>query len=445
MLQKASLEDGIESAGVDLLLREPFFAHLLSSIPRMITEKVPIAGLEWNGQSPQFLFHPDFAKKAGNLAQRTSWVKHLLLHLVMKHLLRRHGTDTKLHQIAADLVVSQLIKPFPQIPDATTLDSFPELKLKKDESLDYYYDKVNILLQNMKQAGFDPGRENGLDDSSAGDLSGEKGLSTKGDLGSKAGTKKGKAEVPGWVMKTKIPKSAMALARLYQAPDGDLQHKTAPRGDSGDWIAAEYSLEAIALRALDRTGPAQRGTMPAGILRLLEEYETKRKPAMDWKRTLRLFTGSSYRTKIAHTLKRVSKRYGTRPGIRIKKLQRLCMAIDTSGSVGDKELAMVFNEIHHAWKAGAEVVVVECDAEVQTSYPYRGKAPKASKGGGGTAFTPVLEWAKNQPKFDAIIYLTDGEGPEPEVKPTCPLLWLILPGNEQVDFKVGRSVVMTET
>ena len=104
-----TVDDIIASAGVDLLLKEPFYAHLLSSIPRLISEKVEVAGLEWTGQAPQFLFHPEFAKKAGNPNQRTSWVKHLLLHVVMKHLLRRKGTDPKLHEVAADLVVSQLL------------------------------------------------------------------------------------------------------------------------------------------------------------------------------------------------------------------------------------------------------------------------------------------------------------------------------------------------
>ena len=47
MMHMAALENVIESAGVDLFLREPFFAHLLSSIPRLISEKVDVAGFEW--------------------------------------------------------------------------------------------------------------------------------------------------------------------------------------------------------------------------------------------------------------------------------------------------------------------------------------------------------------------------------------------------------------
>ena len=41
-----TVDDIIASAGVDLLLKEPFYAHLLSSIPRLISEKVEVTGME---------------------------------------------------------------------------------------------------------------------------------------------------------------------------------------------------------------------------------------------------------------------------------------------------------------------------------------------------------------------------------------------------------------
>jgi hypothetical protein len=39
-----TVDDIIASAGVDLLLKEPFYAHLLSSIPRLISEKIKVGG-----------------------------------------------------------------------------------------------------------------------------------------------------------------------------------------------------------------------------------------------------------------------------------------------------------------------------------------------------------------------------------------------------------------
>ena len=64
-------------------------------------------------------------------------------------------------------------------------------------------------------------------------------------------------------------------------------------------------------------------------------------------------------------MKRISKRYGTRPGIKIKRYQRLAVAVDTSGSIKENDFVIFFNEIHSMWKQGAEIVVLECDAEVK--------------------------------------------------------------------------------
>ena len=43
------------------------------------------------------------------------------------------------------------------------------------------------------------------------------------------------------------------------------------------------------------------------------------------------------------------------------------------------------------WKFGAEVHVLECDADVQKKYSYRGRTPEFVHGGGGTSFDPVFE------------------------------------------------------
>lgn len=71
--------------------------------------------------------------------------------------------------------------------------------------------------------------------------------------------------------------------------------------------------------------------------------------------------------------------------------------------------------------------MLECDAAVQRSYEYRGVAPDSVEGRGGTAFTPAFEWLREprNGRFDACVYLTDGHGPEPLVRPRCALMWVI--------------------
>ena len=56
-----TVDDIIASAGVDFLLKEPFYAHLLSTIPRLISEKVEVTGMELTESiclySPWTVFH----------------------------------------------------------------------------------------------------------------------------------------------------------------------------------------------------------------------------------------------------------------------------------------------------------------------------------------------------------------------------------------------------
>ena len=48
----------------------------------------------------------------------------------------------KLFNIAADLVVNQLIKPW-KLPDsAITLETFPKLKLPRNKSVEWYYENL---------------------------------------------------------------------------------------------------------------------------------------------------------------------------------------------------------------------------------------------------------------------------------------------------------------
>ena len=145
-------------------------------------------------------------------------------------------------------------------------------------------------------------------------------------------------------------------------------------------------------------------------------------------------------------MKRFSKRFGTRPGIKIKRFQKLAVAIDTSGSINIDDFNDFFGEIHSMWRFGAEIDVLECDADVQKKYSYRGRTPKFVHGGGGTSFDPVFEHIRSNrfERYDGCIYLTDGYAPEPKIKPPCKVFWCITKdGKVGPHLKFGRVVKMT--
>ncbi len=411
----ANVADEVSRGIVALLLKEPFYGHLLSGVVRRIDDKVPTAAVSLTPSGLHLIVNPEFFMKELKKDERVAVIKHEALHLLFRHLYRpliQHG-DPKLFNIAADLVVNQHIAPWPLPEMAVTLRNFPDMDLAANQTLEWYYEKFKALKQAM-----DAGKDTGA------------------------------------------PQSEEALERALGEPQqgdhsfwfaggGEGFGEEGPKGQAGPQLteglrqALEADLERHLLRARDRAASKGWGLLPAEIRTELEALAQRRKPQIDWKRTLRLFASSGYRTEVVPTQRRMSKRFGTFPGIRIRRKQRLAVVIDTSGSISEEVLEVFFREIHGIWRNDAEVMVVECDAAVQRSYPYKGQTPKAVEGGGGTRFDPALAWVRdprNGP-FDACIYLTDGYAGAPEVRTRCPLLWVITADGHTGDhLKFGRVV-----
>lgn len=401
---------------VALLLKEPFYGHLLSGVVRRIDDKVGTAAVSLTPHGLHLIVNPEFFMKELKKDERVAVIKHEALHLLFRHLYRPliQKGDAKLFNIAADLVVNQHVAPWPLPEMAVTLRAFPDMDLEPNQTLEWYYAKLKSLNEAMQS-------------------------------GSSTGS----------------PQSEEALKRVMGEPQqgdhsfwfaggGEGFGESGPEGSGGGSVlseglrsAMEADLERHLLRARDHSASKGWGSLPAEIRIELEAIAQRRKPQIDWKRSLRLFASSGYRTEVVATNRRMSKRFGTFPGIRIRRKQRLAVVIDTSGSIDDDVLEIFFREVHGIWKNDAQVMLVECDADVQRTYEYKGKTPKAVDGGGGTCFDPALAWVSNplHGPFDACIYLTDGYAGEPEVRPRCPLLWVITAGgNIGTHLKFGRVI-----
>jgi len=372
------IEEEVSRAILALLEREPFFAHVLGGVERSFGDAVPTAGVGVRDGRLVLFVNPDFFLKTLRAApERVGVLKHEVLHLVLRHVFRRR-TDPARWNVAADLVVNQLVgRPWKLPEGAILLQLFPGFPA--DETADRYYDLL------------------------AGD------------------------------------------ALPAPAEHGDHGHWG--EGDAGG--AGGLMVDRVVAQAAERVGRGGDrgwGKLPGGLVEAIEATFARRRPQLDWRRVVRLFGASSRRTRIKATLRQPSARYGTLPGIRVQRLSRLAVGLDTSGSISDDDLGRFFAEVHGMWRAGAEVVIFECDAQVQRVYPYRGKLPTSVAGRGGTAFDPVFERLReDRRRWDGCLYLTDGEGPTPEVKPPCPLLWVLTPGSNPERVRFGRAVVLPQT
>lgn len=117
------------------------------------------------------------------------------------------------------------------------------------------------------------------------------------------------------------------------------------------------------------------------------------------------------------------------PSVARSGLGAIVIAVDTSGSISEKELEQFAGEISSICdEAQPESVhVVYCDAAVQAVQQFGPSEPiqLQPKGGGGTDFRPVFQWVEENGLEPAcLIYLTDllcHSYPNP---PDYPVLWV---------------------
>lgn len=195
---------------------------------------------------------------------------------------------------------------------------------------------------------------------------------------------------------------------------------------------AENIVRSMVSEAVSKT----RGNVPASIKQMIDEMMESK---VNWRGILRNFVAKRRSTKKSPTWRKRSRRLGTLvPGNKKNRKLNLVVAVDTSGSVSDKELALFTGEIQKIYQSGADITVIECDAAVQNVYQYTKKIERSNgmtfKGRGGTDFRPVFEYildpVKTKVKPDAVIFLTDGYGPAPDVF-KIPTLWCLTPGGRR--------------
>ncbi|MFD1660631.1 VWA-like domain-containing protein [Streptomyces caeni] len=184
---------------------------------------------------------------------------------------------------------------------------------------------------------------------------------------------------------------------------------------------------AEAMRAHQRT----RGTLPAGWRRWAEEVL---EPTVDWRQVLSgavreaaAWAGGA----VDYTYRRPSRRTpalrgAVLPSLR-RPLPRVAIVVDTSGSMGEGELAAALGEITGVLREvgvrGNRVAVLACDADVHAVSRVMTAEQVALDGGGGTDMRVGVEAAlamRDRPRI--VIVLTDGFTPWPAEAPSCRLI-----------------------
>ena len=121
------------------------------------------------------------------------------------------------------------------------------------------------------------------------------------------------------------------------------------------------------------------------------------------------------------------------PSIGVEAPGMLIFAVDTSGSMSNEELALIFAEIRSFRETfPCKLTVLQADSDVRGVAEFEAmdgyEFPQRVEvvGRGGTDFRPVFDWIQNN-EFDrpsALVYATDGYGRFPASDTGFPVIWL---------------------
>ena len=176
---------------------------------------------------------------------------------------------------------------------------------------------------------------------------------------------------------------------------------------------------------------------------------------IDYRAVLKNFRATILSSKKHLTRFKPSRRFGFEyMGSKRDFTTKLLLAIDTSGSISDKDLQNFYGVINKFFKYGIEAVdVLNFDCKLQgepVSFKKRQTTFKIS-GRGGTDFQPVFDYAKDHPKYDGVIIFTDGDAAHPEKKAgtKAKFVWVVrteYEWNEHHEWmdKTGKSCFLRE-
>jgi len=418
----------IELIVFNLLILDHFFGTFIIHMQREVRYDIPAAaGVTIKKGAPLLMLNPILLLRYTHKEVKAI-LKHEVYHLLHMHLLRskenNNRFDSYIENIAMDVAINQFI---PDIPDeCITFDNFcKKFKLNSytvqhKESFEYYLDLVKNSEEYKKESEkykqMMKDVQDILDKLSQG-MSGQSGNQNgNGQQNGQGGGGKSIEEMLDEILKEKYP----------------VDHSMWKESDSSDVQNMKEIVKHMVNEAIKNCG-----NIPGDLQQIINKIN---EPAIiRWQDELKMLVGSvrcPYKLTPLRRPRRQMDRMDLKGRISDRKV-KIAVAIDTSGSMGEKELQFVFSEIFNILKlVKFEMTVIECDTMIQRTYKAKAINEIDTKvaGRGGTSFTPVFKYLKEEvrgsDKPDLLIYFTDGygEGRLDEayhISPNIKLMWVL--------------------
>lgn len=393
----------IALAAKSLIFIDPFYGYFSLGVQKEFSNIIQTAGAGFININPVIYFNENFWNSL-NGDQRIGLLMHELQHIIEFHIINRDAyEDKELYNIAADISINQRIPAKNMPPNGVHLSSFPELNLPPHLSADEYYNllqqnkqsspKLNRLLNAMKEGKqtvcshplWDDANENG---------DGEDGQQVRSE----------------------------AIKELIKR---QVEHQLKD-------VYEEYMNKDI-------------GRIPGHLRDFIRNLYNKAKPVTDWRRVVRAFKSFCDKQEIKFTRQRINKRFPDNDAIFLKRVRKLLVGIDVSGSINIEILNKFFDQIDHIRRTGVEIDIAEWDVVVHRTYKYNKKTFNGNfqmGGGGGTSAEDMVRYFNASRTHNGLICFTDGVIGGQWKSKSKPILWVVTKdGNLNFDY-VGKKILM---
>jgi predicted metal-dependent peptidase len=371
----------LQDAIVRLLKERPFYGHFLLQFRRRTAAAGPPLGVTIENGTPTLYVHPAVFAAFAPPAQK-ALLEHALKHVLHLHMVRRRGRHAHDWDIACDLAIN------PGIADLPPQGALPaRLLLPEGLAAEEYY----RLLTPPFDTGSLEGRGIGNAERDAGETTGDGG-----------------------------PEAPARSAKLQTLDD----HAVWQEADSTPAGLAETVVRHLAREAWRQS----HGEVPGELRPLVEGWLAP--PPVPWRQVLRQFVATAGRIGGQSTWKRQHRRFDhLTPGMRKRRRLSLLVGVDVSDSTNVPALREAFARelLNIARGRDSRITVLYAGSRIQRIETFTGSAmvAEAYEGGGFTDLRPVFAYARTMhPRPAAVIYLTDGYGPAPEVM-EFPTLWVL--------------------
>jgi predicted metal-dependent peptidase len=383
-----SVEKKLIKARANLVMAAPFFGTLALRM-----KFVPDTNIKTGSCDGQTIrYNPEYIDKMP-LSKVQGFVAHSVMHPAMLHHTRRGNRDKKTWNAACDYAINSII-------EKAGFD-LPEGRFTNPSYDGMTAEHIYTLIppgNNGNQGGSGNG-ESGEDDS-GNDPGGDGGVEDSPSSQNKGGSQSQQSH------------------------------------EEAEWKVAVAQAAHAAKQA---------GKLPAGIDRMMEDIF---EPVLPWRDILRRFM--TEKANDDFSWRRGNRRF-IAAGLYLPSrtsddaMGEIVVVIDTSGSIGQKELDEFGSEIKGIIEEArpSKTHVVYCDAAVAHVDTFAPDDEITFKihGGGGTDFRPPFEWVrKNGIDPRCLVYLTDGYGDFPQDNIPYPVMWCI--NNDNVIPPMGEHLIL---